>query len=181
MTKNNPWKVVDDGKLKTSEIVAEMRKLFKVFVYDEESADKNFPKPDKKTTRYFQKNIEADPENADKSANDLGEEGKINGITLRERLILELQYFKETGRHLDVENWTLCSGSRDSGGDVPSVHWSPGDGEVDVNWDVSGGRHSSMRSRQSCNPKSLSSFTPCQDKEHLRAVETVRKMKELIK
>src|SRR3989344_6716905 len=81
----------------------------------------------------FKKTIEADPELANKSANDLAEE-KIPGITLLERLLLELGYFLATGEHLDIENVTLCTGSRCSGGLVPSVHWDAGHRALYVDW-----------------------------------------------
>jgi len=66
--------------------------------------------------------VEADKELKNLSANVLKAKN-INGITLEERLIYELKYFKETGRHLDIENVTLCSGSRNPGGYVPCVCW----------------------------------------------------------
>jgi len=81
----------------------------------------------------FRQNGEADTELADKAADDLMKE-RVAGITLPERLLLELGYFLATNRHLDVENGTLCSGSRDSDGDVPSVDWSPDCREVCVGW-----------------------------------------------
>lgn len=176
------WKITDDGKLKTSEIVAEMRKKFKVSVYQEENLDKNFPTPTKKTTRYFKKNIEADSELANQSADDLAKTGK-EYITLRERLLLEIQYFDETGNHLDIENWTLCVGSRASDGRVPSVDWGSCYGEVDVGWRYAGRRSEALRGRVAVSLKP-SSLKPvplvCQDKEHLEAIEKLRKMKELI-
>ncbi|OGY41847.1 MAG: hypothetical protein A2Y67_03265 [Candidatus Buchananbacteria bacterium RBG_13_39_9] len=64
--------------------------------------------------------IEADKELKSLSANDL-EKKKISGITLLERLLYELKYYKETGEHLDVKNHTLCSGSRDSIGNPAIV------------------------------------------------------------
>ncbi|MCX6739928.1 MAG: hypothetical protein NTZ49_01720 [Candidatus Parcubacteria bacterium] len=64
--------------------------------------------------------VEADKELKNLSANALKEK-KINGITLEERFVYELTYFRECGRHLDGQNVTLCSGSRYSDGDVPSV------------------------------------------------------------
>lgn len=73
----------------------------------------------------FKKTVEADPELSGKSADDL-KEAKIVGITLLERLLLELGYFLLTNEHLDVKNVTLCSGSRSSGGFVPSVLWNAG-------------------------------------------------------
>jgi hypothetical protein len=44
------------------------------------------------------------------------------GMTLLERMIFESKYFLETGKHLDVKGVTFCSGSRNSGGDVPRVY-----------------------------------------------------------
>lgn len=55
------------------------------------------------------------------------------GITLLERMIFESKYFAETGKHLDVKGVTLCSGSRNSDGRVPSVYLDT-DGEVHVSW-----------------------------------------------
>ena len=71
---------------------------------------------------WFRDVVEADEELKNLSANDLKEKG-IPGITLEERLLMELKYFKETGNHLDIKSWTLCSGSRCSGGGVPGVGW----------------------------------------------------------
>jgi hypothetical protein len=64
--------------------------------------------------------IEADEEHANKSYNDL-RDASINGITLLERLLLELKYHSETGQHLDIINITLCTGSLDRDGLVPDV------------------------------------------------------------
>lgn len=69
--------------------------------------------------------VEADEELKDRSANWLKEQD-IAGMTLLERLLYELKYWKETGKHLDIHNITLCAGSRDSGGDVPYVYWYGG-------------------------------------------------------
>ncbi|HDQ23060.1 MAG TPA: hypothetical protein ENN28_03775 [Candidatus Uhrbacteria bacterium] len=65
---------------------------------------------------------EADEENKNKSANTCKAESII-GITLPERLLLELFYHWRTGKHLDINNVTLCSGSRNPDGDVPNVSW----------------------------------------------------------
>ena len=113
---------ITETKQKTSEIWAECNKLFKCWsYYSPEQMDKDFPIP-KKTTHYFRKEVEADEVHKNKSANDLEKEG-VKGITLRERLLLEIQYFKETGKHLDIKNITLCSGSRWSAGFVPDAYW----------------------------------------------------------
>lgn len=94
----------------------------------------------------FKKTFEADEDLAEKSADDLAAAG-IDGITLVERLLLELGYFLATGNHLDVENVTLCSGSRSSGGHVPSVDWHAYDRRLCVDWDIRGRRLSSLRAR----------------------------------
>lgn len=69
--------------------------------------------------------VEADEENKNLSADDLKERG-TDEITLEERIVYELKFFKETGEHLDKSNWTLCPGSRDSNGVVPDASWRGG-------------------------------------------------------
>lgn len=54
----------------------------------------------------------------------------ITTETLAERLIHGFKFFDETGKHLDVQSWTLCTGSRFYDDNVPSVGWS--DGKMDV-------------------------------------------------
>lgn len=66
--------------------------------------------------------VEADEELKNLSANGL-KERNIPGITLEERLLYELKYFREASKHLDVRNITLCAGSRYSDGLVPLVFW----------------------------------------------------------
>lgn len=116
--------VADYPQIKTSEIMQECRELFDVYSWlDDKELDKQFPAPKKITIHKFKANIEADENLKNLSADDLKKK-KIKGITLRERLLLELQYFKTTGEHLDIDNITLCSGSRYSDGSVPDVYWS---------------------------------------------------------
>ena len=89
--------------------------------------------------------IEADEELKNLSADDLSGQ-KTKGVTLLERMLHELKYFLETGKHLDIENWTLCNGSRDSGGDVPSASWR--DGGFKVCWYYCRDRDPYLRSRE---------------------------------
>src|SRR3990167_395185 len=127
--KTKTFQITEDNR-KTSEIMAEMRSLFKVWsYYDDERLNKDFPPPKEITTREFPYSIE--PTELGKSAND---DKDMTVITLRERLLLEIQYFKETDSHLDIKGWTICSGSRNSDGNVPSVDFDPSDDEVKVNW-----------------------------------------------
>ncbi len=72
---------------------------------------------------WVRENVEADKELKNLSANDIAEKG-ITAETLEERLLDEIKYFKQTGKHLDIANVTLCTGSRLSDSIVPSVGWS---------------------------------------------------------
>lgn len=87
---------------------------------------------------------EADEEFVNKSANDLKAEGHT-GITMLERQLLEEDYFFEKGEHLDVTNLTLCTGSRYSGGSVPSAHWYD---KFNAYWYYSSYRYPHLRSRR---------------------------------
>lgn len=87
--------------------------------------------------------VEADADMANKSAEDIAAAG-TNTMTLRERMVLELAYFDETGKHLDIENVTLCAGSRYRGGRVPHAHWL---GEFGVGWCHPRRRYPSLRAR----------------------------------
>lgn len=89
--------------------------------------------------------VEADEELKNMSAEQLDEDG-IPGISLEERFIYEFKYFKETGKHLDIQNVTLCTGSRDSDGDVPGVGWDGG--ELSFYWYYSLYADGDLRSRQ---------------------------------
>ncbi len=139
--------IIDDGKKKTSKILDECCALFKVWSYwDNEELDKNFPPPKKPTKRQFAYTQEPDEEYKDMSANDLEKAG-VQGITLRERLLFELLYWKKEGKHLDIKNITLCSGSRSSVGGVPSVRWFPDYDRLCVNWAGLGRAVGPLRSR----------------------------------
>ncbi len=75
---------------------------------------------------WFRNRVEADEEMANKSANDLDAQNS-KGITLLERILMELEYFGRTGQHLDIQNVTLCAGSRYSDGYVPYAYWCSGE------------------------------------------------------
>ncbi|MDD5341262.1 MAG: hypothetical protein PHC97_02385 [Patescibacteria group bacterium] len=84
-------------------------------------------KTDKTYAIWLRDRIEADKENKNLSAKECEKRG-INGITLEERLVMELFYNwnRPAGKHLDINNVTLCSGSCDSDGGVPGVGWGGG-------------------------------------------------------
>jgi len=93
---------------------------------------------------WFRDRREADEELKNLSANQLAQK-KILGITLLERLLYELKYWDENSGHLDIANWTLCSGSRDVDGYVPNVIWDYG--KLKVNWSDSNYCYDNLRAR----------------------------------
>lgn len=101
--------------------------------------------PVKAYAKLFRGRVEADEENKNLSANDLGLR-KISGVVLRERGVMELWYNDVTnGGHLDIKSVTLCAGSRGSGGTVPSAYWSVG--KFRVHCCRPGGAYGYLRSR----------------------------------
>ena len=95
----------------------------------------------------FEPTIEAAEELKNLNANDIKEK-YLQTITLTERLLLELQYFKTTGKHLDNYNLTLCAGSRYSDGLVPTCSWLPDDREFSVRRRGVGSSDDGLRARQ---------------------------------
>ena len=92
--------------------------------------------------------VEADEELKNLSYNDLKAKN-ILGITFEERLIYELKYYLETHKHLDINNYTLCSGSLFRDGDVPDVDWSRCFySRLVVHWYFPGYARGSLRSRR---------------------------------
>ena len=131
-------------------VVEAMRKRFKVYLYTED-LNSDVTKNDRSSEGghylvLFNKNVEADEEFKNMSADDLAKK-EHKGITLLERLLLEVLYFSETKKHLDTDNWTLCSGSRGSVGYVPEVNWRSDYDGLSVRWYLSGHSDDSLRSR----------------------------------
>ncbi|MBI3627750.1 MAG: hypothetical protein HY220_03355 [Candidatus Sungbacteria bacterium] len=143
------WLIVVAAGLTPNRAYAECEKRFSCWCHaedlDEATRGRNDREPTKTYAVRLRDRVEADNELNSKSANDLTRE-KISGVTLLERLILELWYHWKTGGHLDIDNVTLCSGSRGPGGDVPRVHWRGGC--MRVYWTPPGDSLSLLRSRQ---------------------------------
>ena len=94
---------------------------------------------------YVKASQEADPEFKNLSANQLKKQN-IKGITLLERILLEVFHFiLSDGQHLDIQSFTLCSGSWNSYGNVPHVSWH--DGKMDASWHNPERRADWLRSR----------------------------------
>lgn len=68
---------------------------------------------------------EADQENKDQSWNRRREQ-KCQDENILERILHELKYFDETGKHLDIDNWTLTS-SLSVDGSAVSAGWIYGE------------------------------------------------------
>lgn len=112
--------------------------LFGTWKYTDRNLDEAVPTNDRTAEAgayaiWVRDRVEADQELKNMSANTLKKKG-TSGITLTERLLYELKYYKETGKHLDIENLTLCSGSRRGGGSVPRVYWHSDYSWLRVRW-----------------------------------------------
>lgn len=98
-------------------------KLFKSWKYYDD-LDKDVTKNIRNTSSHYaiwvRDEVEPDIEFLGKSTNQ-ADPNMLIGVTLLERIIFEIKYFTETGKHLDIKGVTFCSGSRDSDGDVPSA------------------------------------------------------------
>lgn len=141
--------VVPKG-LTMNQMVKIMRGKFDMWLYTDD-LDKAITKNDRSNEQsayaiWVRDRIEADEEHKRMSANDIAK-AEIVGITVLERLLYELMYFDETGKHLDIKNITLCSGSRRAGGRVPCVYWDPDNRKVDVDWYPPGHSNSYLRAR----------------------------------
>ena len=136
--------------LTINEVVVAMRKKFEVYLYTED-LDIVVNKNDRAAEGgdyivLFYKNIEADEEFKNLSANQLKDKGH-KGITLMERLLLEALYFDKTKKHLDMENVTLCDGSSCSAGGVPGIFWFSSGDELYVLWSLPSSSRGHLRSR----------------------------------
>lgn len=117
-------------------------------VFDVGGVDRKYRRSDHESHAIWVRDrAEVDQELKNRSANDLAT-AKIPGITLEARELYELKYFRETGKHLDIRNWTLCTGSRRVDGCVPSVYWYGISDKMSVYWYFPDGADGSLRSRE---------------------------------
>jgi len=146
------WRLLIIADLLLEQLYAKMKELFPCWRWTENDLDKivNWNERDAKNGVYaiwVRNGIEADKEYKNHSANKI-KEINIATETLGERLIHELKFFDETGKHLDIENVTLCSGSRYSDGYVPRVYFNSCSGKVGVYWYYSAYANPRLRPRQ---------------------------------
>lgn len=145
--------------LKTSDILNLCRDKFPAWsYYSDAELDKDFPAPKEATERAFLSSQEPDSATLGLSVNQTEAKGHMEGITIRERMLLELAYFKETGQHLDVKGVTFCSGSRRSDSSVIGTLWN--DGQFGVFWYDLTASLSSSGIRSAVSPDTSSALTP---------------------
>ncbi|OGZ33314.1 MAG: hypothetical protein A2174_01070 [Candidatus Portnoybacteria bacterium RBG_13_41_18] len=91
-----------------------------------------------------------DNEEADKDMKNISAikiaEMKINTVAVKERLAIGRFLYWDRRLILDRRTWTLCTGSRCTGGVVPVVDFN--DGEVSVGWCYPGDADDDLRARQ---------------------------------
>jgi hypothetical protein len=122
--------------LTLNQVYDSMSKAFKCWRYKDD-LDANVTKNIRDTkiayAIWVRDGVEPDEKYLGKSTNQADPNMTI-GVTLLERMIYEIVYFDETGKHLDVKGLTFCPGSRDSDGGVPCVRWFSGSQGVLVDW-----------------------------------------------
>jgi len=148
---NGYWHIPVLKGVSSDRVVKTLRRLgVDVYLYTED-LDKSVMVNDRnpKDGSYWVRckaSVEADEKNKNLSADNLAQKG-IRGLTVLERLLLELAYYLASDAHLDVTTVTLCSGSRDSGGYVPNVYWYSRSRGVCVDWCGPGNRNDNLRAR----------------------------------
>lgn len=153
----NLWKLLMVKGLTLNKIVQAYRKAGVKMYLHTEDPDKDVNENQRDANKdgtylvAFHRNVEADEENKNQSA-DHRRKQECQDITLAERLLLGLAYFLATGQHLDVKNVTQCQGSRCSRGRVPSVSWDAVHRWVDVDWYYSGYSYCNIRARSAVSP-----------------------------
>jgi hypothetical protein len=147
------WRLLIIVDLTLEQLYAKCKELFqgKCWRWTDDNLDKKvvWNERDAKNGAYaiwVKDEVEADENLKNNSTNDIKAKD-IMTETLAERLIHELKFFDETGGHLDINNWTLCSGSRYVDDLVPCVRWDSDD-KLYVHWCNSVSTHDDLRSRQ---------------------------------
>lgn len=148
------WLIIMLQNLTAQNLYDMCKELFKAWKWTDKSLDdvldqtKSSRNPANGTYAIWVRDrVEADEELKSLSADDLKQKN-IQGITLEERLLLELFFYWKTKKHLDINNWTLCSGSRFHDGGVPGVDWNRYSDGLGVGWDDSDDADGGLRSRQ---------------------------------
>lgn len=89
--------------------------------------------------------VEPDDEHRNKSYDQILV-AAIKGMTLAEYENLRIWFHYKTGKHLDIANWTHCTGSRCRDGRVPDG--DGGNGKLHVFWNSRVSAHGRLRARE---------------------------------
>jgi len=119
------------SEITMNEIFEGMSKKLRLDVYKRDLNGEVRGRIEKQYFIFFKKNIEADEDLLYIPAFVL-KNIRHNGITLRERMLLEILSLETEGKHLDRERVTLCSGSRYYNGLVPTMYEEKG--EIIISW-----------------------------------------------
>lgn len=128
--------IIGEG-LSQNAMIESMRSRFTVRTYVDD-LDRDIPIHDQHPRRgsyavAFKDTIEADEDLKNLLADQLAEpERRVKPITTFERFVMEDECLDRTKGHCDVNNVTLCAGSRDRGGRVPGARW--GGVRFSVDW-----------------------------------------------
>jgi hypothetical protein len=148
------WLIIMLQGLTAQKLFDKCQELFGVWKWTDKSLDdvlnqaKSICNPKDGTYAiWIRDRVEADEELKNRSANNL-EQNHIPGITLEERLLVELFYYWKTNKHLDINNITLCSGSRYDDGTVPGMSWGGSLDRLRVFWCRPDDAHDALRARQ---------------------------------
>jgi len=144
------WRLLIIENLSLEGIYARCRELFSCWRWTSDNLDEKvtWNQRDAKNGAYaiWVRDVEEADENLKSlSAKDIEEKG-IATETLAERIVHELKFFDETGKHLDIQNVTLCAGSCYSDGYIPRVDW--GVDKLIVYWYCAGYSRDRLRSRE---------------------------------
>jgi hypothetical protein len=118
------WPILVPKRMSNNRLYAAAEKKFSCWRYTN-NLDTIGPAQSFTTLRWFKKVQEADEDLQNLSANMLLERG-TPCVWLQERIWMEIDWFEETGDHLDKQNITLVAGSRRSDGGVPRASWFGG-------------------------------------------------------
>ncbi len=146
------WRLLVIADINLEQIYARCKELFQCWRWTDDDFDKivTWNERDAKNGAYaiwVRDEVEADENLKNHSVNDIKEKN-IATETLTERLIHELIFFDETGKHLDNSSVTLCGDSRVSDGGVLSVRFIPDTGGVYVSRYDPDGASDVLRFRQ---------------------------------
>ena len=102
--------------------------MFGVWKYFSGEIDDDFVQSERKAAKgayaiWVKDAIDSDEELKNISKKEFGAKA-FYGMTLPERLLMELKFHNETGGHLDLNSATICSGSNFSSWKIPMVFWN---------------------------------------------------------